>query len=111
MSKLSDQFFIRGVFDGDGCYEPNPNYPNCFRIRLYMNNYIFLNQLKDYFFNTLGIESYIRDKYKDPEKSTVKILNITKRKSVELFRDLIWADKKHIGIKRKKEVILNYRPK
>ena len=91
------QYFIRGLFDGDGSYGI---YNGHFNIGLYMINFAFLNQLKSILSN-VGIESIV-SRYAARSCYSLRIRNIDGCKK---FIDYIFKDNLNLSLKRKLNTI------
>lgn len=98
-------YFIRGFFDGDGCFyvSADNKQKQCYLAGSYDQNWDWIEEL----FNDIGVEYSIKRKVQN-EKSKYSIVYI-KKKSISTFGNYIYKDflNDNIGLKRKYNKFLN----
>ena len=101
------QYFIRGVFDGDGSYTLVNNRLN---ITLSMINYHFISDLKQFLYAEYGIQSDLVKKINDT--SYLYYLRIRNTTNCKRFVDAIFKDNINLILNRKYSVVksANYSP-
>lgn len=96
-------YFVRGLFDGDGCYSVIGN--NRLNISLRMSNYFLILDLKNWLLSN-NIESTLRVLTKN-RKTPLTSLRIRNNENCLKFKNLIFKDNLHLALSRKLEIILN----
>lgn len=100
MDKSLYPYFIRGLFDGDGCYYID--FCNRINISLYMSNLSFLKEL-DLILKENNIYGHLN---KRPNNSVYR-LRISDQKMALNFKNFVFSDNLNYALSRKKDKILS----
>ena len=100
------QYFIRGLFDGDGTYTIVNKNPECIHIGFITVSESFVYELKN-FLQKVNINSELKIELAGGRrKQTAYILRIRKKSEVKKFIEYVFADHLEYSLERKKNRVL-----
>lgn len=103
LSKELYQYFLRGLFDGDGSYSIVNNNPSIIHIGFITVSKTFIYELQA-FLQKINIESKIKIEIPNKiRKQTAYILRIRKKSEVKKFIEFVFADKLEYSLQRKRD--------
>lgn len=97
-TKKQAEMFLRGYFDGDGCYTPDGRYPQWYNVEWYCDSEEFLNGLCKLIEKMIGIKT-------EPKR---KRFRLSAHKKVYDFCKFVYKNNLDIGLKRKQTKALSH---